>query len=240
VTFEVIPAIDLLDGRVVRLQRGELETKTVYADDPVATAKEWEAQGAGRLHVVDLGGAMAGESVQDEVIEEIVLRVDIPVQVAGGIRSVEAGERWIGRGADRVVLGTAVLTDLNMLGCAVDRLGSRFIAAPDALGREVRISGWRTGTGEDVADAARRLAAAGVPRIIVTDIGQDGMLAGPNVELMREVSEAARIPVIASGGISSLDDLRMLSEVDGIEGAIVGKALYTGAIELSRAVKEVA
>jgi phosphoribosylformimino-5-aminoimidazole carboxamide ribonucleotide (ProFAR) isomerase len=183
---------------------------------------------------------MAGESLQDEVIEEIVRRVDIPVQVAGGIRSVEAGERWLGRGADRVVLSTAVLTDLNMLGRAVDRLGERFIAAPDALGREVRISGWRTGTGEDVADAARRLAAAGVPRIIVTDIGQDGMLSGPNLELMREVAEAARIPIIASGGIASLDDLRELSEIDGVEGAIVGKALYSGAIDLPDAIKVVA
>jgi phosphoribosylformimino-5-aminoimidazole carboxamide ribotide isomerase len=239
-TFEVIPSIDLLDGQVVRLERGSVEAKTVYSDDPVSVAKDWEVQGATRLHVVDLDGAIAGESRQHEIVEEIVEVVGIPVQVAGGIRSVDAGERWIGRGADRVILGTAALTDLNVLGDAVERLGSRLIVAPDALEREVRISGWRTGTGEDVADAARRLAAAGVPRLLVTDIAQDGMLTGPNVDLLREVSTAAGVPVIASGGVASIEDLRALAAVDGIEGAIVGKALYSGAIELSRALAEVA
>lgn len=239
-TFEVIPAIDVLEGQVVRLERGALEAKTVYADDPVATAKEWEAQGASRVHVVDLEGAVAGGSRQGELIEEIIRRVDIPVQVAGGIRSVEDGERWIGRGADRVVLGTAALTDLNLLELAVGRLGTRFIAAPDALGREVRITGWRTGTGEDVADAARRLGAAGVPRLLVTDIDKDGMLTGPNIDLIAEVAAAAAVPVIASGGVSTIDDLRRLATIEGVEGAIVGKALYTGDIELSRALKEVA
>lgn len=239
-TFEVIPSIDLLGGQVVRLERGRVEAKTVYSDDPVSVAKDWEAQGATRLHVVDLDGAIAGESKHHEVVQEIVERLGIPVQVAGGIRSAGAGQRWIGHGADRVVLGTAALTDLNVLGDAVDRLGSRLIVAPDALGREVRVSGWTAGTGEDVVDTALRLAAAGVPRLLVTDIGQDGMLAGPNVELLREVTAVARVPVIASGGVSSIDDLRGLASVEGIEGAIVGKALYSGAIELSRALKEVA
>jgi phosphoribosylformimino-5-aminoimidazole carboxamide ribotide isomerase len=189
------------------------------------------------LHVVDLEGAMAGEPAQHEIIEAVVAGVGIPVQVAGGIRSVAAAERWIELGADRVVLGTAALTDLAVLKEAVNRLGPRLIVAPDALGREVRISGWTQGTGEDVVDAARRLAAAGVPRLLVTDIGQDGMLTGANVDLLAEIASAARVPVIASGGVASTGELLELAKIDGVEGAIVGKALYTGAFGLEDALK---
>jgi phosphoribosylformimino-5-aminoimidazole carboxamide ribonucleotide (ProFAR) isomerase len=139
-----------------------------------------------------------------------------------------------------VVFGTAVLTDLEVLHECVEAFGSRLVVAPDALGREVRVSGWKEGTGEDVVDAVRRLAAAGVQRLLVTDIGQDGMLSGPNVDLLADVADAAGVPIIASGGVSSVDDLKALAAVDGIEGAIVGQALYTGAIELTEAVMEVA
>jgi phosphoribosylformimino-5-aminoimidazole carboxamide ribotide isomerase len=236
-TFEVIPSIDLLERKVVRLERGDPSVKSVYSDDPVAVAKEWESLGAPRLHVVDLEGAMAGEPAQHEIIEAVVAGVGIPVQVAGGIRSVAAAERWIELGADRVVLGTAALTDLAVLKEAVNRLGPRLIVAPDALGREVRISGWTQGTGEDVVDAARRLAAAGVPRLLVTDIGQDGMLTGANVDLLAEIASAARVPVIASGGVASTGELLELAKIDGVEGAIVGKALYTGAFGLEDALK---
>jgi phosphoribosylformimino-5-aminoimidazole carboxamide ribotide isomerase len=238
--FEVIPSVDILGGQVVRLRRGEPEAKTVYSNDPVAVAKDWEAQGAVRLHVVDLDGALAGEPSHQEMVTEILRCTGIPVQIAGGIRSAEAGQRWIASGADRVVLGTAALTDLDVLHECVDLLGSRLVVAPDALGREVRIAGWTAGTGEDVVDAARRLAAAGVQRLLVTDIGQDGMLEGANVELLREVAAAARVPVIASGGVAGVDDLRALADTDGIEGAIVGQALYTGAIKLSQAMAGVA
>jgi phosphoribosylformimino-5-aminoimidazole carboxamide ribotide isomerase len=236
-TFEVIPSIDILGGDVVRLEHGDPSAKTVYSDDPVAVAKEWDGRGAPRLHIVDLDGAMAGEPVHHEIIEEIVRVVDVPIQVAGGIRSVDAAEKWVARGADRVVLGTAAITDLELLEAAVALLGSRLIVAPDALGREVRISGWTTGTGEDVVAAAERLSAAGVQRLLVTDIGRDGILSGPNVELLREVADAAGVPVIASGGVSSIDDLLALSKVDGIEGAIVGKALYAKSFALPDAVK---
>lgn len=239
-TFEVIPSVDILGGQVVRLERGEPEAKTVYADDPVAVAKDWEAQGATRLHVVDLDGALSGEPSQHEIVSTIVTSLGIPVQVAGGIRSAEAGWNWITSGADRVVLGTAALTDLNVLHESVERLGSRLIVAPDALGREVRISGWTKGTGEDVVDAVRRLGAAGVPRLLVTDIGQDGMLAGPNVHLLGELAAAGGVPVIASGGVTSVDDLRTLAAIEGIEGAIVGKALYSGALDLNDALRAVA
>jgi len=177
-TFEVIPSIDLLGGEVVRLERGDPSAKTVYSDDPVRTAKDWEAQGAPRLHLVDLDGALAGEPVQHDIFDEIIRAIGVPVQVAGGVRSSRAAEEWIGRGADRVVLGTAALTDLEVLHEAVERLGSRLIVAPDALGREVRVSGWTKGTGEDVVTAAQRLAAAGVERLLVTDIGRDGIQIG--------------------------------------------------------------
>ncbi|HYZ92613.1 MAG TPA: 1-(5-phosphoribosyl)-5-[(5-phosphoribosylamino)methylideneamino]imidazole-4-carboxamide isomerase [Actinomycetota bacterium] len=237
--FEVVPSVDILGGEVVRLRRGEPEAKTVYSDDPVAIAKDWEAQGAPRLHVVDLDAALEGKP-QTGVVEQIVRGVGIPVQVAGGIRSSDAGRRWLGVGADRVIFGTAALTDVNVLQDAIESLGPRLVVAPDALGREVRIAGWTKGTGEDVVDAARRLAAAGVERLLVTDIGQDGTLAGPNVDLLRDVAEAAGVPVIASGGVATVEDVRKLASLDGIEGVIVGQALYSGAIELADAMREVA
>ncbi len=239
-TFQVIPAIDLIEGKVVRVERGELETKTVYSDDPVATAKEWEAQGAPRLHVVDLEGAVAGEPRNEEVVYAILSSLSIPVQVAGGIRTLEQAGLWVDQGADRVVLGTKALTDESFLFRAVDALGQRLVVAPDTQGREVRISGWREGTGEDVVDAARRLAAAGVPRLLVTDVSRDGMLAGPNTMILGEVASAAGIPVLASGGVSSIDDIRALIGMHGVEGVVVGKALYAGAIDLSDALRAVA
>lgn len=239
-SFEVIPSVDILEGKVVRLERGDPQARSIYADDPVAIAKDWEARGATRLHVVDLDGALAGEPTQATIVERVVAAVGIPVQVAGGIRTVEAGQRWVARGADRIVLGTAALTSLDVLHEAVEDLGSRLIVAPDALGREVRISGWTKGTGEDVVDAARRLAAAGVDRLLVTDIAQDGMLAGPNVELLADVAAASAVPVIASGGVTSVEHLRALAAIDGIEAAIVGKALYSGALDLEDALRAVA
>jgi len=239
-TFEVIPSVDILDGEVVRLQRGDPSKKTVYSDDPVGTAKDWEAQGAPRIHVVDLDGALAGEPVQYEIVEEIVRVIGIPIQVAGGIRSADEAETWVARGADRVVLGTAALTNFDVLNETVERIGPRLIVAADAFGREVRIDGWTMATGEDVVVASQRLAAAGVHRLLVTDIARDGVLSGPNVGLLAEIAKAAGVPVVASGGVSSVDDLLALAKVDGIEGAIVGRALYDDAFELADAVKVVA
>lgn len=239
-TFEVIPSIDLLKGQVVRLERGDYDRKTVFADDPVAVAREWEGQGATRLHVVDLEGAASGEPANRIAVQGIIASLAIPVQVAGGIRTIEGAQELLAGGADRIVMGTKALTDESFLLRAVEALGSHLVIAPDAHGREVRVSGWQEGTGEDVLDAAERLARAGVARLLVTDIGTDGMLTGPNVDLLGEVAQAAGIPVIASGGVSAIDDLLALAAVDGIEGAIVGKALYVHAFDLGDAIKAVA
>jgi phosphoribosylformimino-5-aminoimidazole carboxamide ribotide isomerase len=234
-TFEVIPSVDVLDGEVVRLIRGDFATKTVYSHDPLATAKDWEARGATRLHVVDLEAALTGEPLQHEVIESIVTGAAVPVQVAGGIRTIESALHWIDAGADRVVLGTSALTDEAFLRDAIAALGPRLVVAPDSRDGQVYVSGWTKPTGESVVDAAKRLADAGVARLLVTDISTDGMLEGPNVELLSRVAATANIPVIASGGVANVDDLRALRAVPGIEGVIVGKALYDGALKLSEA-----
>jgi len=234
VIFEVIPSIDLLDGSVVRLQRGSFEDVTVYSDDPLETAKRWEIEGASRLHVVDLEGARSGEPKQRGIVEAIVAETTLPVQVAGGIRTIEDAVAFADQGADRVVIGT--ITE-RLLHDAVDRLGPRLVVAVDARDRVVRVSGWQKTTGENVVDACRRFASAGVPRLLVTDIGRDGVLSGPNVALYREIVDAAQVPVLASGGVSSVDDLKALAAVPGVEGAIVGKALYTGDVDLGVALK---
>lgn len=239
-TLDVIPSIDLLKGQVVRLERGDYDKKTVYSDDPIGVAMDFEAQGATRLHVVDLDGAASGEPANAIAIGGIIQRIAIPVQVAGGIRSVERIEELLAKGADRVVLGTKALTDDTFLREALDRFADRIVVAPDAKGREVRTDGWTKGTGEDVVDACRRLAASGVRRLLVTDIGTDGTLSGPNVELLGEVASASGVPVIASGGVSAIDDLRSLAEVPGVVAAIVGKALYVKAFDLGDAIKAVA
>jgi phosphoribosylformimino-5-aminoimidazole carboxamide ribotide isomerase len=239
-TFEVIPSIDLLNGQVVRLERGDYHRKTVFSDDPLGVAIGFEGQGATRLHVVDLEGAASGEPANRIAVSEIIQRVGVPVQVAGGIRSIESAEDLLAIGADRVVLGTKALTDESFLVRAIDALKGHLVIAPDAHGREVRVSGWQEGTGEDVVDASRRLARAGVTRLLVTDIGTDGMLTGPNVQLLGEVAHASGVPLIASGGVSSIDDLRALATVPGIEGAIVGRALYVHAFDLGDAIKAVA
>lgn len=236
-SFEIIPSIDVLGGRVVRLERGDYDRATVFSDDPVAVAAGFQEQGASRLHVVDLDAARDGEPANREVIRSVVEAVTMPVQVAGGVRDIEAAQTWLSAGATRVVVGTKALTDESFLERAVDELGDRFVVAADARDGQVRVAGWLQGTGEDVVDAARRLAAAGVARLLVTDIATDGMLSGPNVRLFEDVAAASGVPVVASGGISGLDDVRALARIRGVEGAIVGRALYVGALDLAEAVR---
>jgi phosphoribosylformimino-5-aminoimidazole carboxamide ribotide isomerase len=236
-TFEVIASIDLLKGQVVRLERGDYKAATVFGTDPVAVAQDWEGQGAPRLHVVDLDGARTGEPSNEAAVSGIIQGIAVPVQVAGGIRSIEAGDQWLATGADRVILGTRALTDEAFLAEAVEHFGPQLVVAADCRNGEVRVAGWTEGTGEDIIDAAERLVAAGVTRLLVTDIAVDGMLEGPNVDLYSELVDATGVPIIASGGVSSIDDIISLAKVSGIEGVVVGKALYVGAFDLGDAIK---
>jgi phosphoribosylformimino-5-aminoimidazole carboxamide ribotide isomerase len=239
-TLDVIPSIDLLAGQVVRLERGDYAKKTVYSDDPIGVAMDFEAQGATRIHVVDLDGAASGEPANAIAIGGMIQRIAIPLQIAGGIRTIARVEELLSRGVDRVVLGTKALTDESFLVQVVNRFPDRVIVAPDAKDRVVHVSGWTQSTGEDVVDVCRRLAGAGVRRLLVTDIATDGMLAGPNVELFRDIAAASGVPVIASGGVASTDDVRALAAVPGVEAAIIGRALYVKALDLGDAIKAAA
>lgn len=230
----VLPAVDIRGGRCVRLIQGAVDRERLYGDDPVAAARQWEAQGASWVHVVDLDGAFAGTPVNADVICRLIDRVRIPVQVGGGIRTLDAVAALLGRGAARVILGTAAVSAPEVLSEAVARFGDRIAAAIDARDGTVATEGWVRATGEPAATAASRIARSGVRRIIYTDIGRDGMLGGPNVAAFEAILRTIDIPVIASGGVSSVEDLRRLRclEPQGLEGVIVGRALYEGRVRL--------
>lgn len=221
--------------------QGELERSTTFDTDPLAVAERWEAAGARLVHVVDIDGAIQGQPVHREDITRIVTRVNVAVQVGGGIRTRDALLGWLDAGASRVVIGTAAITDPGFLEWAVGAAPEQVVVALDARERELRVSGWRESSGLDLLDTAKRLAGAGVRRLLCTDIGRDGMLQGPNVELMGEVADAAGVPILASGGVSSAEDLKRLAALAprGVEGAIVGRALYTGDLDLSDALAAV-
>jgi phosphoribosylformimino-5-aminoimidazole carboxamide ribotide isomerase len=235
--IELYPAIDLRDGRCVRLYQGDYGRETVYGDDPVAQALAFEAEGAAWIHVVDLDAARSGEPVNRPVVAAIAAAVSVPVQTGGGVRDEAAAEALIDAGVARVVLGTAALEHPDL----VRRLAPRFPVAVglDARGREVAVRGWEQGSGRDLLDVAAEFADAGVAALVVTEIGRDGTLEGPDVEGLAAVLDATTIDVIASGGVGSLDDLRALDQlaVRGrrLAGAIVGRALYEGAFTLTDA-----
>jgi phosphoribosylformimino-5-aminoimidazole carboxamide ribotide isomerase len=239
--FVVVPAIDLRSGRVVRLKEGRPEDETRYSSDPVAVARDFEAQGAQRIHVVDLDGAIDGRP-QPDAVAAIIDAVRIPIEVGGGIRSVEGAGRYLARGADRVIFGTAALEDPAAVQGAVSRFGAAIAVALDARGGKVAVRGWQEVSGEDAVEVARRIAGWGVARIQYTDVSRDGMLVGPNVEATAEVARAAGVRVTAAGGVSTLDDLARLAAraCDGIDEAIVGKALYERRFTMAEALATVA
>lgn len=239
--FKLLPAIDLKDGRCVRLLQGRAEDETVYSDDPVAVARRWAAAGVPELHIVNLDGAFEGNGADRNtaIIRDICAAIETPVQLGGGIRSLDAVTRAFESGVGRVVLGTALVHDPELLPRALERYGEAIVVGIDALDGQVAIRGWRELADIRAVDLARQVARAGVRRIVFTDIRRDGMLTGPNLDALVEMAHAAApARIIASGGISSLDDLRDLLRLvpDGIEGAITGKALYTGAIRIEEAV----
>lgn len=238
-SFEVIPAIDIRGGRCVRLLRGDYDRETVYGDDPAAVAREWEAQGAPRLHVVDLDGAREGRPVNRAEVAAICEAVAIPVEVSGGLRTMADVEAAAARGAGRLQLGSAAVRDPDLVSRAAARFPGMVVVAIDTRAGEALTEGWREGSGADALALAREMAARGAPRIMVTDVGRDGALEGPNVALAATFAAALDVPVVASGGVTTADDLRALAET-GCEGAIVGKALYEGRFTLAEALEAVA
>ena len=234
----VIPAVDVLGGRAVRLLRGDYDWVTETRGDPVALAHDWAAAGARLIHVVDLDGARAGERVNGAVIERLCRAVTVPVEVGGGLRTAEAVAAVLEGGAARAVLGTAALKDRRLLREVLETWGQRIVVGLDARDGYVATEGWREDSDTPATELAREVVALGARHIVYTDIARDGALEGPNLAALRQMIEAAGVPVIASGGVGTLDDLRRLRDA-GAAGAIVGRALYSGAIDVQDAIAEV-
>jgi len=236
----VIPAVDLRGGRCVRLRQGRPEAETVFSDDPLAVARAWAQQGAPRLHVVDLDGAFAGTPKQLGLIEEIARGIPVPVEAGGGLRSLEAVETLLASGARWAMLGTRAALDPSFLEEACRRFAGRIIVAVDASDGRVAVDGWTQRLDLPAVDLARRAAQAGAAEILYTDIARDGTETGPNLSSTAAVAAAAGLPLLASGGVGSLEDLRRLARIPGVIGAVVGRALYTGAVDLKQALVELA
>lgn len=235
---QVIPAVDIRGGRCVRLLQGDFSKETVFANDPVDMALHWELMGAERLHIVDLDGARSGRPQNAEVIGRIVDAVNIPVQVGGGIRSIETAEMILNMGVDRVIIGTSAALDTEFAEEMFANFGESVILGLDALGGMVATHGWQETTDIDAVEFAQQMADLGARRIIHTDISTDGMLKGVNLEAMKGMASAVEIPVIASGGVTNIKDIEQLRKLEplGIEGVIAGKALYTSSLNLKAAI----
>jgi len=234
----VIPAIDLKEGKCVRLEQGLMEKDTVFCDSPAEQAAEWQRQGAELLHIVDLDGAFAGEPKNRSAIEAIVKALAIPTQLGGGIRDIPTIEAYPALGLGRVILGTAAQRNPALVDEACRLFPGRIVVGIDAKNGMVAVQGWAEVTDVTAVELAKRFEGYGVAAIIYTDISRDGMMQGPNIAATRELAEAIAIPVIASGGVSSLKDIENLMAVEsaGVTGVITGKAIYTGAIRLAEAI----
>jgi phosphoribosylformimino-5-aminoimidazole carboxamide ribotide isomerase len=230
------PAIDLKDGQCVRLLRGEMAAATVFNDDPAAQARAFAEAGCRWLHLVDLDGALAGRAVNGAAVEAILAAATIPAQLGGGIRDMAAIEGWLGRGVARVILGTAAVRDPGLVRQAARAFPGRVAVGIDARGGRVAVAGWAETTELAAFDLARRMEDAGVAAIVYTDIDRDGAMGGPNVEATAALARAVSIPVIASGGVASLDDLRALRDCGApLDGVISGRALYDGRLDPAEA-----
>ncbi|GAB4228045.1 MAG: 1-(5-phosphoribosyl)-5-[(5-phosphoribosylamino) methylideneamino]imidazole-4-carboxamide isomerase [Deltaproteobacteria bacterium] len=235
--FQVIPAIDIQGGKAVRLRQGRAEDATVFSDSPLEVARRFVAAGASFLHVVDLDGAFLGKPVNEEIIRRIASTAGVPVQVGGGVRNFESASRYFAAGVARVVLGTSIVRDPEEVTRITRAYPGKVAAGIDARDGKVAIRGWVEVTGVVAVELARRIGAGGVSCFIYTDIARDGMLVGPNFEAIREFARGISTPVIASGGVTTLDDVRKLKamEGEGVAGAIIGRALYDGSIDLAEA-----
>jgi phosphoribosylformimino-5-aminoimidazole carboxamide ribotide isomerase len=235
----IIPAIDLKDGHCVRLRQGVMEDATVFSEDPAAMARHWLDQGARRLHLVDLNGAFAGKPKNEAAVRSVVQAVglDVPIQLGGGIRDLETIERYLDIGVAYIIVGTAAVKVPGFLHEACDAFPGHIMVGLDARSGKVAVDGWSKLTGHDVLDLAKRFEDYGVEAIIYTDIGRDGMMSGVNIPATVQLARELTVPVIASGGITNLDDVRALCAVyeEGITGAITGRAIYEGSLELGAA-----
>ncbi|MGA7814286.1 1-(5-phosphoribosyl)-5-[(5-phosphoribosylamino)methylideneamino]imidazole-4-carboxamide isomerase [Caballeronia sp.] len=235
----LIPAIDLKDGQCVRLKQGYMDQVTIFSEDPAAMARLWVDRGARRLHLVDLNGAFAGKPKNEEAIRSIIKAVgnEIPVQLGGGIRDLNTIERYLDAGLEYVIIGTAAVKNPGFLQDACTAFAGHIIVGLDAKDGKVATDGWSKLTGHEVVDLGRKFEDYGCESIIYTDIGRDGMLQGINIEATVRLAQAVKIPVIASGGLSSLADIDSLCEVEdeGIEGVICGRAIYSGDLDFAAA-----
>lgn len=229
----IYPAIDIKDGRCVRLTQGRFEEEKIYYENPQEVARLWQEKGAKVLHIVDLDGALEGRSKNLSVIEEIVKAVGIPIQLGGGIRSLEAIQTLVAIGVHRVILGTKAIEDREMLKKAVEVYGDRVVVSIDAKDGYVAVDGWTQTSTVKALDFAKEIEALGIKTVVYTDIARDGMMKGPNFEAIEILKNHVTMDIIASGGVSSMKDLERLSEI-GVAGAIVGKALYEGKIDLAK------
>lgn len=235
--MKLYPAIDLKDGNCVRLYKGDMAEATVFSDNPLAQAISFQNEGAEFLHIVDLNGAFAGQPVNGDAVSSILAGVTIPVQLGGGIRDMKTVEMWLGKGLRRVILGTAAVNDPDFVKEAASSFPGQVAVGIDARDGMVATEGWAKTTNLTASDLAKNFEDAGVAAIIYTDINRDGAMQGPNVEATAALANAVSIPVIASGGVSSLADLRALKECGApLDGAISGRALYDGKLDLAEAV----
>ncbi|MBI5207780.1 MAG: 1-(5-phosphoribosyl)-5-[(5-phosphoribosylamino)methylideneamino]imidazole-4-carboxamide isomerase [Candidatus Firestonebacteria bacterium] len=237
--MEILPAIDIRGGNCVRLDQGRLERETIFSHEPVSMAKIWEQKGATCLHVVDLDGAFEGFPCNLEIVKKIVNSVNIPIQLGGGIRTLDAIDKILNYGINRVVLGTSAYKNLDIVKKAVSKYQSRIVVGVDASDGKIAINGWKEVTDLNAEEFIIKLQNVKLCTIIYTDISRDGMLKGPNIKAIKKIAKKTKISVIASGGISSLEDIKNIKELEkyGVAGVIIGKALYTGAFELEEALE---
>jgi phosphoribosylformimino-5-aminoimidazole carboxamide ribotide isomerase len=236
----ILPAIDLLDGECVRLVQGDYSEKTSYTSDPISVAKRFEDQGATWMHIVDLDGARSGQMLNLKIVNEIASSCNLKIEFGGGVRSMVAALTALEAGVSRIVIGSKVIQDPEAAQELFQELGERAVAGLDARAGRVAVSGWTQTSDAPVTEVARRVEAHGARRIVLTDIAKDGMLQGPNIGLLESVLGVTTIPVIQSGGISTLDDLRLLLDVSSRvpEGVIIGKAIYENRIDLGLAIEK--
>ena len=235
--MKLYPAIDLKDGNCVRLLQGDYDKVTVYGNSPGEMAKKWESLGGDYLHIVDLDGAKEGKGINDKAVKDIVAAVNIPIELGGGIRTIEDIKAKLDSGVDRVILGSAAIKNPDLVKEAVDTFGGdKIVVGVDAKGGMVAIEGWIEVTDTTALSFCKKLESIGVKTVIYTDIAKDGMMQGPNIEETAKLVEETNLDIVASGGVSSIDDLENLAEI-GVHGAIIGKAIYIGAIDLEEAVR---